>query len=369
MNLSAPAGPCGGNQTCGNNDRFKFLSYTVTYSLVFPVGLLSNMAALYVFLRLTPKKSANTVFMINLALSDVGFSLTLPLRLVYYLRDGDWPFPDWLCRLCVFSFYVNLYTSVLFLTVLSVLRYVAVLHPMRNRVFLSARRAAGACVGIWAFVALSSTHFLFAGTYQCGGKTRCFEPRGSRSWHRILAMNYVALVAGFLLPFLTILGCYGLILRQLLWAGAKLRRSRRRSRRRSVQLISIIMSTFLCCFLPYHVLRTVHLHHRVGQRPDHPEDCALTELLQKVLVVTLCLAACNSCFNPLLYYFAGESFRTAARRGSARRSRGSFLSQSILLAGRHARSGSLPGSQKGSLPGSQKGPLPSNSVVWDCTEL
>lgn len=56
------------------------------------------------------RKSPSCIVMMNLALSDSSFSLTLPLRLAYYFRGGIWDFPDWLCRVCVYGFYVNLYT-------------------------------------------------------------------------------------------------------------------------------------------------------------------------------------------------------------------------------------------------------------------
>lgn len=99
------------NQSCSGDDEiFKYRAYTVTYLLVFPMAFLSNIGALFVFLRLMPKRSASSVLMTNLALSDACFSLTLPLRLAYYFRGARWDLPDWLCRLCVFCFYLNLYT-------------------------------------------------------------------------------------------------------------------------------------------------------------------------------------------------------------------------------------------------------------------
>ena len=55
-------------------------------------------------------RSASSIVMMNLALSDSSFALTLPLRLAYYFKGGVWDFPDWVCRLCVYGFYVNLYT-------------------------------------------------------------------------------------------------------------------------------------------------------------------------------------------------------------------------------------------------------------------
>uniref|UniRef100_A0A671SKB6 Cysteinyl leukotriene receptor 3 n=1 Tax=Sinocyclocheilus anshuiensis TaxID=1608454 RepID=A0A671SKB6_9TELE len=292
------------NQTCEESEDFKYLAYKVTYSVVFPIGFISNSVALFVFLRLTPKKTANTVFMTNLAISDVGFSLTLPFRLVYYFRGGRWDFPDWFCRWCVFSFYVNLYTSVLFLTGLSVLRYIAVVHPIRNKSLVTVWRARLSCFAIWVFVACSSIPFLMTGTTERHNKMRCFEPGNNKSWNRIYSLNYVGVSFGFVIPFIIILVCYGCIICKLI-KGRKIGNRRGNTRRRSVYLIAVVLSTFLLCFLPYHVARTVHLYAKVLN-----ESCPVIEFLVKILVISLCMAASNSCFNPLLYYFAGETFRT-----------------------------------------------------------
>lgn len=301
-----------------NCSQFKYMSYTITYSIVFPVGLFSNLVALFVFLWHTPKKTANTVFMTNLAISDVCFTLTLPFRLIYYSKECNWGFPDWLCRWCVYCFYVNLYSSVLFLMGLSVLRYLAVVHPIRNKTLVTVRRASLACCGIWVFVAAMSIPFFLSGTRRDGDKIRCFDPGEKKNWTRILHLNYLALILGFLIPFVTILGCYGCILYKL-FVGQKVRKQSRGHRMRSVYLIAVILTTFLLCFLPYHIVRTVHLHNVLSN-----DNSKQGENLLRILVVTLCVAASNSCLNPLMYYFAGESFRTAFRKASRR---GTFSSE------------------------------------------
>lgn len=313
-----------GNQTCEESEDFKYLAYKVTYSVVFPVGFISNSVALFVFLCRTKNNSANIVFMTNLAISDVGFSLTLPFRLIYYFRGGQWDFPDWFCRWCVFSFYVNLYTSVLFLTGLSVLRYIAVVHSVHNKSLVTVWRARIACVAIWIFVACSSMLFLTTGTTQRHNKIRCFEPGNYKSWNRIYGLNYVGISFGFIIPFIIILICYGCIIYTLI-KGQTSGSSRVNTRRRAVYLIAVVLSTFLLCFLPYHVARTVHLYAKVLN-----ESCSVIEFLVKVLVISLCLAASNTCFNPLLYYFAGENFRKAAlHRVSERRTAGSFSNSGV----------------------------------------
>ncbi|XP_031175656.1 cysteinyl leukotriene receptor 2 [Sander lucioperca] len=302
-----------------DDDAFKYRAYTFTYLLLFPVAFLCNMGALAVFfLQRNRRHSASCVVMVNLALSDGSFSLTLPLRLAYYFRGGVWDFPDWLCRLCVFGFYINLYTSILFLTLLSVLRWLAVAQPLRHRSLATPTRTLLVCIGIWLFVGTFSAPFLSNGIANRAGFPRCFEPSSPSSWGRVLILNYVALAFGFLLPFLTIIVCYSRLVRRLTansaihsGAGSALSGAsiaRRHNRRRSVHLVSMVTATFLLCFLPYHVIRSLHLH-----AVCDGWSCAATVALQRAVVVTLCLAASNSVVNPLLYYYSTRTFRDNMR--------------------------------------------------------
>ncbi|XP_067117518.1 cysteinyl leukotriene receptor 1 [Osmerus mordax] len=311
------------NNCIHSDDDFKYRAYTYTYLLVFPVAFLSNGGALVVFLFLSPRRSASSVLMTNLALSDASFSLTLPLRLAYYFQGAHWNFPDWLCRMCVFCFYLNLYTSVLFLTGLSVLRWLAVLRPLQHRSQATPTRASLACLAVWLFVGGASVPFLLQGVKERAGLPRCFEPSGLSSWERVFALNYVALALGFLLPFLTLLSCHGSIVRRLRASTSRLSLRRRGRESRSVRLVSMVTVTFLLCFLPYHVARTVHLHAIRGVWP-----CGTMVTVQRVLVVTLCLATGNSVLNPLLYYLASSAFRTSISSAPLWRSRNWSMSTS-----------------------------------------
>nr|XP_008303217.1 PREDICTED: uncharacterized protein LOC103374843 [Stegastes partitus] len=311
-----------------DDDAFKYRAYAFTYLLVFPVAFLCNVGALAVFfLQSGRRSSASCVVMMNLALSDSSFSLTLPLRLAYYFGGGKWLFPDWLCRLCVFGFYLNLYTSVLFLTLLSMLRWLAVAHPLRHQTLATPTRTLLACLGVWLVVGVSSLPFLSNGVTYRQGAPRCFEPSTPSSWSRLLILNYIGLVLGFLLPFLTIISCYGGLVRRLTSSSGVrhtgVRRGAACRRRRSVHLVAMVTATFLLCFLPYHVIRPLHLHAVCGRW-----SCGVTLRLQRATVVTLCLAASNSMANPLLYYYATRTFRDSMRdaQSSLRSTRGGSFS-------------------------------------------
>ncbi|XP_061566806.1 cysteinyl leukotriene receptor 1-like [Cololabis saira] len=325
-----------------DDDAFKYRAYVATYLLVFPVAFLCNIGALVVFFRQRSRRnSASCVVMMNLAISDSSFSLTLPLRLAYYLGGGRWYFSDWLCRLCVYGFYVNLYSSILLLTLLSLLRWLAVARPLRHRSLATPTRTLLVCLGVWLFVGVASVPFLSNGVRNRQGFPRCFEPSSPSSWSRILILNYVGLIFGFLLPFVTIICCYSGIVRRLRSrpggppggpSGGPSTRDRARNTQRSVRLVAMVTATFLLCFLPYHLLRTLHLHAVCGGW-----SCGVTLRLRRGVAVTLCLAAANSVADPLLYYYSTRTFR-----GRLREARASLLGSS-------RRSGRAP-SRRNDLP-------------------
>ncbi|XP_034424817.1 cysteinyl leukotriene receptor 1 isoform X1 [Hippoglossus hippoglossus] len=296
-----------------SDDLFRYNAYIITYLVVFPLAFLCNTGALVIFLLQGPRRGSSAcVVMMNLALSDASFSLTLPLRAFYYWMSGVWEFPEWLCQLCGYTFYVNMYTSIFFLTLLSVLRWLAVTQPLQHSSQVTPTRTMLVCLGIWVFVGVSVSPFLLNGTKERSGSTRCFEPNDGSSWEVILKLNYVSLALGFILPLLTIIICYSSLIHHLM-AGSSLSSNQssnthHHTRQRSVHLVSMVIVTFLFCFLPYHVMRSLHLHAVLGKW-----HCDVIVMLQRAVVVTLCLAAFSSVVNPLLYYYSAKKFRNDLR--------------------------------------------------------
>ncbi|ELK34891.1 Lysophosphatidic acid receptor 5 [Myotis davidii] len=123
----------------------------VVYSLVLLAALPLNALALWVFLRALRVHSVVSVYMCNLAASDLLFTLSLPVRLPYYVLH-HWPFPDLLCQTAGAIFQMNMYGSCIFLTLINVDRYAAVVHPLRLRHLRRPRVARLLCLGVWALI-------------------------------------------------------------------------------------------------------------------------------------------------------------------------------------------------------------------------
>ncbi|XP_028610081.1 cysteinyl leukotriene receptor 2 [Grammomys surdaster] len=290
--------PISNNRNCAI-ENFKKEFYPIIYLIIFVWGALGNGFSIYVFLQTYKKSASVNVFMLNLAISDFLFISTLPFRADYYFKDTNWIFGDTACRIMSYSLYVNMYTSIYFLTLLSVVRFLATVRPLQMLHVTSVRSAWIFCGIIWVFIMASSTPLLMNGQEKKNNTMLCLELNHQKV-KNLEIMNYIALVVGFLLPLFTLTTCYLLIIRVLLKVQIP-ESGPRTAHRKALITIVIAMIIFLLCFLPYHVLRTLHL---VTWKAD---SCG--NELHKATVITLTLAVANSCFDPLLYYFAGENFK------------------------------------------------------------
>ncbi|KAI4883491.1 hypothetical protein NFI96_005855 [Prochilodus magdalenae] len=268
------------------------------------------------------------LFMLNLLISDFMLVCSLPFRAVYYLMGSTWVFGDITCRIMAFVFYINMYGSVYFLMVLSIVRFVAIIKPYSYMHLQNSRGAVLVCVFVWLLVSSASVPLLASGTSKNStGDIKCLELDLSLV-DNIITLNKGALCLGFVIPFVVISFSYTIV------AGKLLRNVQGKKKgqhyRKSCSLVIIVLLIFLVCFLPYHVVRTVFLDaEKEAYEKGYGDSCKRIALIRKAAVVAHCLAACNSCLDPLLYFFAGENFwsywqkkrrRTQSKRLKNRRS-------------------------------------------------
>ncbi|KAG7518275.1 cysteinyl leukotriene receptor 1 [Solea senegalensis] len=292
---------------CPSIDDFRNQVYSTSYGLITVFGLVGNGFALAVLLKTSQQSSPFHVYMINLAVSDLLFVLTLPMRIIYYVKRGQWDLGDILCRISSYCLYVNLYCSIYFMAAMSITRFLAIVFPVQNLRLVTENRARLVSVVIWLLICISSIPFLLTGQHfdLTTNKTKCFDPQpGKGDWQKLRKLNHLSMTLGFGLPFLVILLCYAGIIHALL-TRTNAARQQRDTGIKAIRMIVIVLLTFLICFTPYHVQRTIHLNFMT--RND--TTCSEKVAMQKSVVVTLSLAAANSCFDPMLYFFSGEAFR------------------------------------------------------------
>ncbi|NXE04495.1 CLTR2 protein, partial [Lophotis ruficrista] len=284
-------------------DSFKQVIYPIMYLFIFFLGAVGNSLSIYVFFQSSHRKTSVNIYMQNLAVSDLMFVSTLPFRATYFLLGSHWIFGDIVCRIMTYTLYVNMYCSIYFLTVLSMVRFIAIVHPFKHWKVTNMKYAKIMCAAIWIFVLAASSPLLSKEIAGYSNPDKCLDLIPS-STHRLFIMNNFVLIVGFILPFSTIIVCYIFAIKALLKSRSP-QCKKAVCHKKALSTIIITLILFLLCFLPYHILRTVHLT---------CSSCSQASLpIHKALVVTLCLAAMNSCLDPILYYFAAENFKARIR--------------------------------------------------------
>ncbi|KAI1893914.1 hypothetical protein AGOR_G00128560 [Albula goreensis] len=262
---------------------------------------------------------SSTIYMFNLTVCDTLYILTLPFLIYYYADENDWPFSEPFCKLIRFLFYANLYGSILFLSCISLHRFLGVCYPMRSLQWASARRARLVSAGVWvAVLGFQAPILYFSRTHDFGEEKTCYDTTSEELFDDFLVYSSVISVLLFCVPFMVVMVCYGLMVRKLLEPSAGGATSLR-SKQKSVKMIVIVLAAFMLCFLPFHLTRSLYYSFRYL---DEQISCELLEASSMAYKVTRPLASANSCLDPVLYFLAGQGVRsnlTVARKSKQTR--------------------------------------------------
>lgn len=121
----------------------------VLYSLIFLVGLVGNILALWVFFCVQSTKNSVHVFLLNVACADLLLIFCLPFRILYHSHGNTWTLSPILCNLVGNLFYMNMYISITLLGLISVDRYLKMHNRAGRRRLLSTKRSVFLCAVIW----------------------------------------------------------------------------------------------------------------------------------------------------------------------------------------------------------------------------
>ncbi|XP_062381156.1 P2Y purinoceptor 4 [Sardina pilchardus] len=304
------------NQTCRFEEDFKYILLPVSYGLVFVVGLALNSLAMWMFITKMRPWSASTVYMFHLALSDTLYVLSLPTLIYYYANRSHWPFGVVTCKTVRFLFYANLYSSILFLTCISVHRYLGICHPIRSLTMIKPRHAHLVCFTVWVAITLCLVpKLIFVTTTKRDNDTLCHDTTRPEDFHYFLTYSSVLMVLLFVIPFIVIMVCYCLMARALCRPRKGLSSSQQSnsSRTKSIKLIVVVLVVFAVCFVPFHITRTLYYVYRFLDA-----DCAFLNVVNFAYKITRPLASVNSCLDPILYFLAGDHYRSRLLRAFTR---------------------------------------------------
>ncbi|XP_036373242.1 prostaglandin D2 receptor 2-like [Megalops cyprinoides] len=310
------------------------LAEVLLLAVVSAVGILENALILWV-VGFRVRHTVSAVWVINLALSDLLATLTLPLFVLYLAFSHSWELGQPLCAAQSAVFFLNMFVSAFLLAAISLDRCLMVARPVWSQNHRSVPAAWLICGLGWLWAALNSLpYFLFRSVIpRKDGRNMCYHnfalyPTGAGLDRDCRLRQEATAISKFLLAFLVPLA---VIAGSYAWFGWSLReRARRRgsgrmlrsssssstgaaslgpiSRQFSRMVVSVI-AAFGLCWSPYHAFCLLEMTAHSWPRGV------------KMVVVGLPLATffsfLNPVLNPVLYAFSCPDFCVRIRQSLA----------------------------------------------------
>ncbi|XP_026782555.1 C-C chemokine receptor type 4 [Pangasianodon hypophthalmus] len=271
----------------------------VVFYLVFALGLLGNTTLLWMLLKIMRIKTMTDVCLLNLAISDLITVLSLPSWALYikgHLSDANA-----MCKLMVGTYQLGFYSGILFVMLMSIDRYLAIVHAVASLGARTLSYAITASLVIWtiSFCAALPGAIFHNMITDMDNNTQCDwdTNKGSvKTWK--LFLNFSQNTAGLFVSLPVTIYCYVRIL-------LVLRRTKNSKRGRAMKLIFAIVIVFVVFWVPYNVavfLQTL-------QNFEIGDSCDSSKHITTALSVTETVALAHCCVNPVIYAFVGEKFR------------------------------------------------------------
>lgn len=237
------------------------------------------------------------ICLFNLALADLFFATTLPLQ-THYALTGQWVFGDFICRLSKVFHAIGFFGSVFFIMVMTVDRYVVILHSFTGAWHRTLRAGVAITVSVWTLsLSVSLPALIFSKVTNASYGLACHYEPGDKSWemYQLFANN----ILGLVVPLIVMTACYSRIIPKMVTMKSA-------KKYRVVRLIVTIMVTFFLFWTPYNIYLVLEFLRGKGGYLSN--GCDLDSSLKLANVLTVSLAYTHCCLNPFLYAFVGQKF-------------------------------------------------------------
>lgn len=283
-----------------NNLEKYYLSTMYILELIF--GIIANSIVVFGYIFCLKNWKSSNIYLFNLSLSDLAFLCTLPILVAKYSTD-KWIPGNILCQSNRVLLHANLYTSILFLTFISIDRYILMKHPFRDHFLQRRKTAVVISVAIWILVIFELLPIInFIGSTVNDNK--CIDYASSGVPEDNLIYSLCLTVLGFLIPLCVMCFFYRKMVIFLRNHNEQLSGSLPLERPLTLVVMAVVIFSLL--FTPYHIMRNVRLISRI-------QSLKLSKCTQNIInviyIITRPIAFLNSAINPVFYFLMGDHFR------------------------------------------------------------
>ncbi|XP_006868910.1 PREDICTED: c-C chemokine receptor type 2 [Chrysochloris asiatica] len=286
-----------GSEPCHKIDVKKMAARLLPplYSLVFIFGVVGNMLVVLTLINCKKLKSMTDIFLLNLAISDLLFLLTMPFWA--HSAANGWVFGNAACKIFTGMYHIGYFGGIFFIILLTIDRYLAIVHAvfaLKARTVSFGVMTSGVTWMVSVLASLPGIIFTKSqiedSNFLCGSDF----PIEWKNFHTIMRT-----ILSLVLPLFVMVICYSGILKTL-------RRCRNEKKKhKAVRLIFAIMIVYFLFWAPH----TIVLNLTTFQEFFGLDNCHSSSMLEQAMQVAETLGMTHCCINPIIYAFVGEKFR------------------------------------------------------------
>ncbi|KAM8927832.1 free fatty acid receptor 2-like [Pelodytes ibericus] len=262
------------------------------YIVTFLTGLPSNLLAFYTFLaRVRQRATPVDILLLNLTISDLVLIMFLPFKMREAAKEMTWDMPTFLCPVTGFFYFSSIYISTLFLTAVSVERYLGVAFPIKYKLNRKPKYAIIASILFWV-LSCSNCSIVYIVQYalRSNDTPKCYDEFTDEQLRILLPVRLELGLLLFFIPFLITLFCYVNFIRILM----SLPNIQAKRRQRAIGLAVATLTNFCICFAPYNI------SHLVGYIQNKSPIWRVDALL---------FSTFNASLDPIVFYFSSSAFQ------------------------------------------------------------
>ncbi|XP_037382919.1 atypical chemokine receptor 2 [Talpa occidentalis] len=270
----------------------------IFYSLIFVLGLGGNLLLLIILLRYVPRRRMTEVYLMNLAISNLLFVVTLPFWGTSVA--WHWVFGNFLCKMVSTLYTINFYSGIFFISCMSRDKYLEIVHAQPHHRLRTRAKSLLLAAMVWAVaLVVSIPDMVFVRTHEYPtGVWSCYPDFGGHATTWKLFLRCQQSLLGFLLPLFVMIFFYSRI-------GCVLIRLKPPGQGRALRITIALVVAFFVLWFPYNL--TLFLHSLLDLQVFG--DCKVSQHLDYALQVTESIAFLHCCFTPVLYAFSSRRFR------------------------------------------------------------
>ncbi|XP_078535154.1 histamine H2 receptor-like [Lissotriton helveticus] len=305
----------------GNRTGAEIAPHQVAVGLLLSIiDLVTFLGNTVVFICPAVEKRLRTVtymFIMSLAMADLLVAcMVMPFSIIYEVT-GMWLFGRQFCKVWI-SFDVMFCTaSIVTLCFISLDRYCSVVTPYHYSKRMSRRRCILMTITIWVYSSLISFLPVMQGWNEIPGID--FDTGKECVFVTNWTFAIVASALAFYIPFMIMCSMYFFIYRASRLKATRIvsqtldlhyhpdskRQNNLHLENKATRTMSIIISVFVMCWLPYFVLNVWIATKGI--------ESASAVLINSFKILTW-LGYCNSTINPMLYAFLNRDFQRALKK-------------------------------------------------------